>query len=97
MAKTKYINVKNMKLPFDLTMKENVVLSYLCSFRGKYIYASNAHMCDVLKISDRTLYRILSSLEEKELILRKTISSGRTHGKERKIYISSTAKQAYHV
>ena len=52
-------------------------------------------MSDTLKIHDRTLYRILNKLEEKELIKRVTRSSG-YYGKNRKIYVTPTVKATYH-
>jgi DNA-binding MarR family transcriptional regulator len=95
MAKTKFIILKTGLFENRLTTKENVVLSYLCSLNQKaYCFASNKHLCDTLKINDRTIYRILNSLEEKELIKRNTVSLGNL-GKDRKIYINPKVKQAY--
>jgi len=50
-----------------------------------YCFASNNTMCNQLKITERTLYRILNILEDKDLILRKTKSIG-NDGKERRIF-----------
>jgi len=96
MAKTKFVNVKQDISGHNLTFKESTVLSYLCSLsKKKYCYASNAHMSETLGIEDRTLYRVLNSLEEKDLIRRETQSTGR-YGKTRKIYVSPTVKTTYH-
>tara|TARA_R100001015_G_C4625396_1_gene183936 strand:- start:2030 stop:2341 length:312 start_codon:yes stop_codon:yes gene_type:complete len=95
MTKTKFVNVQ-LNLDDSLSIKESSVLSYLCSLDKKeYCFASNSHMSDTLKIHDRTLYRILNRLEEKELIKRVTRSTGK-YGKSRKIYVTPTVKATYH-
>ena len=95
MTKTKFVNVQT-NLDDSLSIKESSVLSYLCSLDKKeYCFASNSHMSDTLKIHDRTLYRILNRLEEKELIKRVTRSTGK-YGKSRKIYVTPTVKATYH-
>ena len=95
MTKTKFVNVQ-LNLDDSLSIKESSVLSYLCSLDKKeYCFASNSHMSDTLKIHDRTLYRILNRLEEKELIKRVTKSTGK-YGKSRKIYVTPTVKATYH-
>ena len=95
MTKTKFVNVQ-LNLDDSLSFKESSVLSYLCSLDKKeYCYASNGHMSDHLNINERTLYRILNRLEEKELIKRVTRSSG-YYGKNRKIYVTPTVKATYH-
>lgn len=95
MTKTSFVNVQ-LNLDDSLSIKESSVLSYLCSLDKKeYCYASNIHMSDTLKIHDRTLYRILNKLEEKELIKRVTRSTGK-YGKSRKIYVTPTVKATYH-
>jgi len=45
----------------------------------------------ILKLNDRTLYRILKKLEDKEYIKRETKSIG-NYGKQRKIFISANAR-----
>jgi len=97
MSKTKYVNVKQGITSEKLSFKESAVLSYLCSLNGKnYCFASNSHLCDTLGIEDRTMYRILNNLEEKNLIKRETKSSGH-YGKDRKIYVNPTVKKSYHI
>lgn len=73
---------------YNLNIMENAVFSYVLSLSESkgFCYASNKHICDSLNIKDRTLYRVLSSLEQKEFIKRVTKSIGHD-GKERKIYI----------
>jgi DNA-binding PadR family transcriptional regulator len=44
-----------------------------------------------LNLNDRTLYRILKNLENKEYITRKTKSLG-NDGKERKIYVNPNVR-----
>lgn len=98
MSNTKFVNVKTDITSQKLTFKENAVLSYLCSLSSKkYCYASNQHLCDTLGIEDRTMYRILSSLEGKNLIIRETKNEGGRYGKTRKIYVNPTVKKSYHV
>ena len=97
MSKTKFVNVKKGITTEKLTFKENAVLSYLCSLNGRrYCYASNSHLCETLGIEDRTMYRILSKLESKNLIIRETKSEGH-YGKDRKIYVNPTVKKSYHI
>jgi DNA-binding MarR family transcriptional regulator len=96
MSNTKFVSVKNNFTSEKLSFKENAVLSYLCSLsQKKYCYASNQHLCDTLGIEDRTMYRILSRLEDKNLIIRETKSTGK-YGKDRKIYVHPTVKKTYH-
>ncbi len=73
----------------NLTMPESIVLSYIEGLTRKkgYCYASNKSICSALKMNDRTLYRVLTKLEDKEYIKRVTKSVG-NGGKERKIYVS---------
>jgi len=83
----------------DLTNSELSVLSYLSSLttsEKEYCYASNSNMCESLKLNDRTLYRILSNLELKELIVRETKSNGH-YGKQRKIFVSTDVKNQYNI
>lgn len=95
MSNTKFIILKTEVLDEKLTTKENVVLSYLCSLNKKdYCFPSNQHLSDTLKMNDRTIYRVLNSLEDKGLIIRKTVSLGNL-GKDRKIYIDPEVKTAY--
>jgi len=77
----------------NLTRAEATVLAYIDSFSIKkgYCYASNESICMALNLNDRTLYRILNKLENKKYIKRKTKSLG-NDGKERKIYVSPSAK-----
>lgn len=97
MSKTKYVVVKQGISGEKLSLKESTVLSYLCSLsKKKYCFASNEHLCATLNIEDRTMYRILSSLEEKDLIKRETKSSGH-YGKDRKIYVNPTVRKSYHI
>lgn len=96
MAKTKFVNVKKDITDMDLDLKESMLLSYLASLTKKdYCFASNDHLSSTLGINDRTLYRVMNSLEEKGLIKRVTKSTGR-YGKDRRIYVSPTVKTAYH-
>lgn len=77
----------------NLTISEVTVLSYIDSLAIKkgYCFASNDSICMALNLNDRTLYRILKSLENKDYIKRVTKSLG-NDGKERKIYVSPDAK-----
>jgi len=91
---TKFVNVKLDFVEDELSFTELAVLSYLASLSKKdYVFATNAHLSKTLKINNRTLYRILSSLESKNLIKRVTKSIG--IGKERKIYVHPSVKLAY--
>lgn len=96
MAQDKYIKFKTDFIEENLDLKESLVLSYLASLTKKeYCFASNDHLSKTLSINDRTLYRVMNSLEEKELIKRVTKSTGR-YGKDRRIYVNPTVKTAYH-
>tara|TARA_R100001463_G_scaffold52153_2_gene102897 strand:- start:4871 stop:5167 length:297 start_codon:yes stop_codon:yes gene_type:complete len=96
MAQDKYIKFKTDFVEENLDLKESLVLSYLASLTKKeYCFASNDHLSKTLSINDRTLYRVMNSLEEKELIKRVTKSTGR-YGKDRRIYVNPTVKTAYH-
>lgn len=96
MAQDKYIKFKTDFVEENLDLKESLVLSYLASLTKKeYCFASNDHLSKTLSINDRTLYRVMNSLEEKELIKRVTRSTGR-YGKDRRIYVNPTVKTAYH-
>ena len=74
---------------FNLSVTENAVLSYVCSLANKtgFCYATNKHICESLNLTDRTLFRVLSNLEDKDFITRVTKSIG-NDGKQRKIYIN---------
>jgi DNA-binding MarR family transcriptional regulator len=82
------INFKAME-NLNITHKEFLVLNYidsLCKNGVKeYCFASNLTICRELNLSERTLYRILSVLEGKNLIKRVTRSIG-NDGKERRIF-----------
>lgn len=98
MSNTKFVYIKKDITSQKLTFKENAVLSYLCSLSAKkYCYASNQHLCETLGIEDRTMYRVLASLESKNLIIRETKNEGARYGKNRKIYVHPTVKKSYHV
>ena len=88
-----YININLAFMNTNLTIQESAVLSYITSLAIKknYCYASNQAICNTLKLNDRTLYRILKKLENKEYIKRETKSIG-NYGKQRKIFISPNAK-----
>jgi len=81
--------IKLIMSDLDLNLQENAVFSYVCSLANKtgYCYATSKHICESLDIKDRTFYRILTRLEEKEFVTRVTKSVG-NDGKERKIYIN---------
>ena len=89
----KYVNINLAFMNTNLTISEATVLSYIdsLSIQKGYCYASNSSICMALNIKDRTLYRILKKLEEKEYIKRNTKSLG-NDGKERKIYVSPSAR-----
>lgn len=72
-----------------LSFTEKAVFSYIKSLASDkgYCFASNKHICETLTLKDRTLYRILKSLEENACIRRETRSIG-NDGKERRIYIN---------
>jgi DNA-binding MarR family transcriptional regulator len=85
----KYLNINLNFMNTNLSIQEVAVLSYIESLTRKkgFCYASNKSICGTLKMNDRTLYRILNKLEDKEYIKRVTKSVG-NGGKERKIYVS---------
>lgn len=90
MRKERFAIIKfDMMEELDLNYKELLVLNYidgLCKSGVKeYCFASNRTLCDDLRLSERTLYRVLKSLEQKSLITRKTKSIGHD-GKERRIF-----------
>ena len=87
-----YININSI-MNTNLSIQESAVLSYINSLAIKknYCYASNEAICNALKLNDRTLYRILKKLEDKEYIKRETKSIG-NYGKQRKIFISANAR-----
>ena len=96
MSKIKFIKFKHGFTDENLDLKESVVLSYLASLTKKeYCFASNEHISQACNISDRTVFRVLNSLEEMNLIKRVTKSTG-FYGKDRKIYVNPTVKSAYH-
>jgi DNA-binding PadR family transcriptional regulator len=82
------INFDNME-NYGLNNSEGIVLEYIDSLckngNREYCFASNKTISKTTKISERTLYRILSKLESKGLIKRKTKSIGK-EGKERRIF-----------
>ena len=88
-----YININLSFMNTNLSIQEAVVLSYIQSLSVKkdYCYASNESICNKLKINDRTLYRILKKLENKKYIKRETNSIG-NYGKQRRIYITPSAR-----
>jgi DNA-binding MarR family transcriptional regulator len=88
-----YININLAFMNTNLSLQEVAVLSYIqsLSIKKEYCYASNESICNALKINNRTLYRILKRLENKEYIKRVTKSTGR-YGKERRIYITPNAR-----
>ena len=95
MCQSNFIKVKLDFVEDDLSFTELAVLSYLASLSKKdYVFATNKHLSDTLKINNRTLYRVLSSLEEKDLIRRVTKSIGGNNGKERKIYVHPSVKSS---
>lgn len=71
-----------------MTTREQEVYDYLHDFRAEEgkCNLTNRQIRDVIDINDRTLYRVLKSLEEKNLINRQTVSVG-AYGKERIITI----------
>jgi|GEM_PF-2359937 len=88
-----YININLSFMNTNLSIQEAVVLSYIQSLSVKkdYCYASNESISNALKINDRTLYRILSKLENKDYIKRETKSIG-NYGKQRRIYLTPSAR-----
>lgn len=89
----KYVNINLAFMNTNLTISEATVLSFIdgLSIKKGYCFASNDSICMALNLNDRTLYRILKNLEKKKYIKRVTKSLG-NDGKERKIYVSPTAK-----
>jgi len=95
MKQSNFIKVKLDFVEDDLSFTELAVLSYLASMSKKdYVFATNKHLSETLKINNRTLYRVLSSLEKKDLIRRVTKSLGKI-GKERRIYVHPSVKSSY--
>ena len=88
-----YININLAFMNTNLSLQEVAVLSYIQSLSVKkdYCYASNESICNALKLNDRTLYRVLKKLENKEYIKRVTKSIG-NYGKERRIYLTPNAR-----
>lgn len=71
-----------------MTKKEQEVYDYLLDYRaeeGKF-NLTNKEIREVIDVNDRTLYRILKSLEEKGCIRRETASIG-NFGKARTIIV----------
>ena len=89
----RYLNINLNFMNTNLTIPETVVLSYIEGLSRKkgFCFASNKSICGALKINDRTLYRVLNKLEDKEYIKRVTKSVG-NGGKERKIFVSPDVK-----
>ena len=89
----RYLNINLNFMNTNLTIPETVVLSYIEGLSRKkgFCFASNKSICGALKIHDRTLYRVLNKLEDKEYIKRVTKSVG-NGGKERKIFVSPDVK-----
>ena len=89
----RYLNINLNFMNTNLTIPETVVLSYIEGLSRKkgFCFASNKSICGALKINDRTLYRVLNKLEDKEYIKRVTKSVG-SGGKERKIFVSPDVK-----
>ena len=88
-SKVKFINI-DMKIE-GLNNNELMVYSHiksLCKGVNPYCFASNFSLATTLNVSERTLYRILTRLENKNLIKRKTNSIGH-YGKERTITVNS--------
>jgi len=78
-------------------LKEHLVLSHVAglSIKKGYCYISNNKMVEDLKISYRSICRVLDNLEQMGLISRQTKSIGK-YGKERKIFVSPSVKVAQH-
>jgi len=71
-----------------MTKKEEEVYDYIhdtITETGVFI-ATNKDVREVISINDRTLYRVLNSLEEKGYIARQTASVG-NYGKQRNIIL----------
>ena len=61
-----------------MTKREQEVYDYLHDYRaeeGKF-NLTNKEIREVIDINDRTLYRVLNSLEKQNLIQRQTVSVG---------------------
>jgi len=96
MSEVKFVKYKQGFTDENLDLKESVVLSYLASLTKKdYCFVSNENIAEVCSLSDRTVYRVLKSLEDLDLIKRVTKSTGH-YGKDRRIYVNPTVKTAYH-
>ncbi len=90
--KTNYIKV-DMEGLSKLNFTEKAVFSYIksLSLDKGYCFATNKHLCNVMSIKDRTMYRILNRLEESACIRRETKSIG-FDGKQRRIYVNPQFK-----
>lgn len=71
-----------------MTNKEQEVYDYIHDtvMKSGVFLETNKDIRDVISINDRTLYRVLGSLEEKRLIARETVSVG-NFGKQRNIIL----------
>ena len=71
-----------------MTKKEIEVYDYLHYYRAEEgkINLTNKQIGEAVIMSDRTIYRVLNSLESKGYIKRQTISVG-NYGKQRIIHI----------
>ena len=94
--KTRYVNIDLTTMTKDMNLREKADMSHIVSLskqRG-YCFASNKAICGDLGIPDRSLYRILKKLEQRGCIERITRASGKTLGKERRIYPKTDARVA---
>lgn len=71
-----------------MTNKEQEVYDYIHDtiMESGVFLETNKDIRDVISINDRTLYRVLGSLEENRLIARETVSVG-NFGKQRNIIL----------
>ena len=73
----------------NLSQRESELFDLLIDLanqnRGEVV-ASNKDLLEVLNLNERTLYRTMKRLEDRELIQRDTVSIGH-HGKQRIIRI----------
>lgn len=71
-----------------MTNKEQEVYDYIHDtiMENGVFLETNKDIRDVISINDRTLYRVLGSLEENRLIARETVSVG-NFGKQRNIIL----------
>ena len=73
----------------NLSQRESELFDLLTDLanqnRGEVV-ASNKDLLEVLNLNERTLYRTMKRLEDRELIQRDTVSIGH-HGKQRIIRI----------